>query len=95
MNRDPNYLPDNEEDDILPDYDFTGKVGVRGKNYKKYRAGHTVRIYNEDGTYTEQRFAPIEGSVVLDPDVRAYFPDEESVNNALRTLIALVHPKSA
>jgi len=37
----------------------------------------------------------LRGSVVLDPDVRAYFPDEESVNNALRTLIALVHPKSA
>ena len=30
-----------------------------------------------------------EGSIVLDPDVQAYFPDAEAVNTALRGLIAL------
>jgi hypothetical protein len=28
--------------------------------------------------------------VMLDPDVRAYFPDTEAVNTALRGLIALI-----
>ncbi len=49
--------------------------------------GHTVRIHNEDGTVTVQHFGPI---IILDADVAAYFPDSESVNHALRTLIALV-----
>jgi hypothetical protein len=32
---------------------------------------------------------PLEGSIVLEPDVQAYFPDAEAVNTALRGLIAL------
>jgi hypothetical protein len=31
-----------------------------------------------------------EGTVLLQPDVREYFPDSESVNAALRSLIALM-----
>jgi len=30
---------------------------------------------------------------VLDPDVRAYFPDTEAVNSTLRGLIALIPAK--
>ncbi|HEX6799842.1 MAG TPA: hypothetical protein VF116_19180 [Ktedonobacterales bacterium] len=30
------------------------------------------------------------GVVVLDPDVRAYFPDSETVNRVLRDLIRLI-----
>jgi hypothetical protein len=33
------------------------------------------------------------GSVVLDQDVRAYFPDAEAVSAALRGLIALIPAK--
>jgi hypothetical protein len=33
---------------------------------------------------------PKEGAVVLAPDVREYFPDSESVNTVLRSLIKLI-----
>ena len=31
-----------------------------------------------------------EGTVLLQPDVRKYFPDSDAVNSALRSLIALM-----
>jgi hypothetical protein len=31
-----------------------------------------------------------EGTVLLEPDVRKYFPDSDAVNSALRCLIPLV-----
>ena len=82
------------DDDMLPEYDFSkmGK-GVRGKFYQAYRAGHTVRIYKEDGTFEEHYFTPKDGAVILEPDVREYFPDSEAVNEALRGLIALIPRK--
>ncbi|WKZ42789.1 MAG: hypothetical protein QY302_11875 [Anaerolineales bacterium] len=83
-----NLEPD--EDGMLPEYDFTGKNVVRGKHYRAMQNGYTVRIHNEDGTTTVQRFGP---TITLDTDVSAYFPDSESVNNALRSLIALIPNK--
>ncbi len=83
------------QDEMLPEYDFTGKKGVRGKYYRAYQQGHTVKIYEEDGTVTVQYFTLEEGAVMLAPDVQEYFPDSESVNQALRALIALVPTKPA
>lgn len=74
-------------DEIRAEYDFTG--GVRGKHYRAYQRGHTVRIHKKDGTTVVQRFKLEDGAVVLAPDVRSYFPDSDSVNQALRTLIRL------
>jgi len=34
---------------MLPEYDFKGKVGVRGKYYEAYRQGHQVRVYSGEG----------------------------------------------
>jgi len=68
------------------EYDFSG--GVRGKHYKAYREGHTVRIHKDNGTTSVHYFTPEDGAVILDPDVKAHFPDSESVNRALRSLIA-------
>lgn len=79
--------PKDYDDGMLPEYDFTGKKPIRGKYYLGRRQGYTVRIHNEDGTMTEKYYSPM---IALEPDVAAYFPDAESVNNALRTLIALV-----
>jgi hypothetical protein len=76
------------DDDMLPEYDFTG--GVRGKHYQAYRTGHTVTINQTDGTMIEQHFTLEDGAVMLDPEVRRYFPDSEAVNNALRMLISLI-----
>jgi hypothetical protein len=75
---------------MLPEYDFTGKKVVRGKHAKALREGYTVTIHKEDGTTMVQNFTLQKNAVVLDPDVHAYFPDSESVNKALRSLIALI-----
>ncbi len=84
------YKPEgNQINDMLPEYDFSNKKGVRGKYHQVYKKGHTVRITNEDGTVTVTRFELEEGAVLLEPDVRKYFPGLESVNNALRKLIEL------
>lgn len=81
------------ETEMLPEYDFSGKKGVRGKYYHAYQQGHTVRIQQEDGSVSTQYFTLEEGAVLLAPDVREYFPDSESVNQALRGLIRLVPHK--
>jgi hypothetical protein len=44
----------------------------------------------EDGSASVQYFRPEDGSIMLDPDVRAYFPDSETVNATLRSLISLI-----
>jgi hypothetical protein len=79
------------DDDMRAEYDFRG--GARGKHHKAYREGHTVKIHKTDGTTVVQHFKLEEGAVVLDPDVSEYFPTSESVNTALRSLIALVPTK--
>lgn len=71
--------------DMRKEYDFSG--GVRGKHYKAYREGHTVRVHKEDGTTLVQYFTQEDGAIMLDPDVRNHFPDSESVNRALRSII--------
>jgi len=79
------------EDDMKPEYDFPSLKGaVRGKYYKAYRAGHKVVILKEDGTTSVQYFKLEDGAVMLEPDVRKYFSDSESVNKALRSLIAII-----
>jgi hypothetical protein len=81
------------QDEMLPEYDFSGKKGVRGKYYQAYRKGHTVKIREADGTVTLQYFTLQDGAVMLEPDVQAYFPDSDAVNTALRSLIALAPAK--
>jgi hypothetical protein len=75
-----------DDTNMREEYDFSG--GVRGKHYKSYREGHTVRIHKDNGTTSVQYFTQEDGAVILDPDVKAHFPDSESVNRALRSLIA-------
>lgn len=82
------------DDDMLPEYDFTGKNVVRGKHAKALREVYSVTIHKADGTTLVQNFTLQKNAVVLDPDVHAYFPDSESVNKALHSLIALVPKKS-
>jgi hypothetical protein len=77
--------------EMRAEYDFSG--GVRGKHAASYREKHTVTCHKKDGSTVIQNFKLKEGAVVLAPDVREYFPDAESVNNALRTLISIA-PKS-
>lgn len=79
-----------ENDEMLEEYDFTG--GVRGKYAEAMQAGYTITIHEEDGTTLVKEVHP-QGSIVLEPDVRKYFPDSESVNRTLRSLITLIPDK--
>ncbi len=83
------------EAEMLPEYDLSGKQGVRGKYHSAYQQGHTVRITQEDGSVIAQYFTLEEGAVLLAPDVREYFPDSDSVNQALRGLIGLIPRQSS
>ncbi|HEY3394367.1 MAG TPA: hypothetical protein VGK58_16760 [Lacipirellulaceae bacterium] len=78
-------------DEMLPEYDFSG--GTRGKHARQCQRGHTVKIHKSDGGTVVQQFKLDEGAVMLAPDVREYFPDADSVNRTLRTLIELIPKK--
>jgi len=80
-----------EDADMRSEYNF--RNGVRGKHHKTMQAGHIITIHNADGTRTVKEVAPKEGTVVLEPDVRLYFPDSDSVNRTLRCLIPLLPQK--
>jgi len=80
-----------KDNDMRAEYDFTG--GVRGKYYRAMQAGYTITIHKADGTTVVKDVMPKKGAVVLEPDIRVYFPDSESVNRALRCLIPLLPQK--
>ena len=65
------------------------KKGVWGKYYQAYRQRHTVRVYKDDGQVTVHYFTLEDGAVMLEPDIRKYFPTSECVNEVLQTLISL------
>jgi len=91
MKKKANRIEQLEDNDMRSDYDFRG--GVRGKHYKTMQPGYTVTIHKADGTTIVKEVTPKDGAVVLEPEVRAYFPDSESVNRALRCLIPLLPKK--
>jgi hypothetical protein len=76
----------NRVNEMRKEYDFS--KGVRGRHYKAYRHGHSVKIRKKDGSIKIHFFTQEDGAVMLDPDVRKHFPNSQSVNKALRTLIA-------
>lgn len=80
-----------EPDDMKEEYDFSG--GIRGKHYQAMQQGYSVTVHRSDGTTEVKQFQLEADTVILDPDVREFFPNSESVNHALRTLIQLVPQK--
>ena len=70
------------------EYDFS--KAERGKFYRPMDKGYTVRAIQKDGTETVKNYTLTEGAILLEPDVREYFPDSQSVNEALRSLIQLM-----
>ncbi len=82
------------KDDMQSEYDFKSMTGgVRGKYYKSYRTGHTVKIKKANGTTLVQLFKLEEGTVSIEPDLRKCFPDSGSVNKAIRCLTPLLPKK--
>ena len=81
-------------EDMRSEYDFSSmKGGVRGKYCKAHRKGHTVVVHKEDGTDSVQHFNLEDGAVMLEPDVKKYFPTSDAVNKALRSLIEIIPAK--
>lgn len=70
------------------EYDFS--KATRRKFYRPLDKGYTVHIKQKDGTEVINHFTLAEGTILLEPDVREYFPDSESVNEALRSIIHLM-----
>jgi hypothetical protein len=81
--------------DMRREYDFSTlqQVGERGRHAKAMRQGYTTIVHHQDGTKEVTHYRPLDGCVVLDRDIQAYFPDSEAVNTALRGLIALIPAK--
>ena len=77
-----------DDSEMLPEYDFS--KGIRGKHHRAYRQGVQVTVHKTDGTTEVRDFVLPEGAIMLDADVRAYFPDSETVNRTLRELIQLI-----
>jgi hypothetical protein len=88
-----NEISTTVHDDMQPEYDFS--KGVRGKHAKALRQGYTVTVHKLDGTIEERDFTLPNGVIALDPDVQVYFPDSETVNRALRSLIDLIPRQKA
>lgn len=77
-----------DDNGMRPEYDFS--KGVRGKHHRAYQQGIQVIVHKTDGSTEVRDFVLPEGAILLDPDVRAYFPDSETVNRTLRELIHLI-----
>ena len=75
------------DDEMRPEYDFS--KAERGKFYRPLDKGYKVHVQQGDGTVVVNHFTLTEGTVLLAPDVREYFSDSQSVNDALRSLIDL------
>lgn len=76
-----------EKKEMRAEYDFS--KGVRGKHFEKVKNGYKTIINNEDGSTVIKESHPI----YLDEDVKKFFPNSDSVNQALRGLIALIPEK--
>ncbi len=87
-------LPDVFDNDIFPVYDQVNisSDDLSRKHDKQYQKGHTVTILHQDETKTTDEFKPEkqDNVIILDPDVKKYFPNSESVNSTLRSLIKLI-----
>jgi hypothetical protein len=77
-----------KNEDLRPEYDFS--KAERGKFYRPLDKGYTTHVKKSDGTVVVNHYTLTEGTVLLAPDVLEYFPDSESVNEALRSLIQLM-----
>ncbi len=77
-----------KSEEMRAEYDFS--KAERGKFYRPLDKGYTVHVQKKDGTVEVTHYTLAEGTVLLAPDVLEYFPDSESVNEALRSLIQLM-----
>ncbi len=77
-----------KNDGMRREYDFRG--GVRGKHYRAMQEGYTITVHKADGTTLVKEVKLVKGAVILEPEIRKYFPDSDSANATLRSLIRLI-----
>ncbi len=77
-----------KSEEMRAEYDFS--QAERGKFHRPLDKGYTVHVTKKDGTVEVKQYALTDGMILLAPDVLEYFPDSESVNEALRSLIQLM-----
>jgi len=77
-----------KNEEMRAEYDFS--KAERGKFYRPLDKGYTVHVKRADGATVVNHYTLAEGTILLAPDVLEYFPDSESVNEALRSLIQLM-----
>ena len=76
-----------KSDEMRAEYDFS--KAERGKFYRPLDKGYKVHVHQSDETVVINNYTLAEGTVLLAPDVREYFSDSQTVNEALRSLIHL------
>ena len=59
---------------------------MRGKYYQAMQETYTITVHKKNGTVIVKEVKP-KGTVLLEPDVQKYFPNSNSVNAALRSMI--------
>lgn len=72
----------------IPPINFTG--GIRGKHRIACQNGYQIHVEQADGSVIIHKFLPDKSAIILDDDIKQYFPDAPAVNAALRGLINLV-----
>ena len=77
-----------KNNEMRAEYDLS--KAERGKFYRPLDKGYTTHVKKGDGTVVVNHYTLAEGTVLLAPDVLEYFPDSESVNDALRSIIKLM-----
>lgn len=75
-------------DEMRAEYDFN--KAEHGNFYRPLDKGYTVHVHQSDGNEVVNHYTLAEGTILLAPDVREYFSDSETVNDALRSLIHLM-----
>ena len=91
MKKASTHTTQKDDTGMRAEYDFSS--GTRGKHYRAMQAGYTITIHQGNGETLVKEVKPQEGAIILEPDVLEYFPDSESVNTALRSLIKLIPGK--
>jgi hypothetical protein len=77
-----------KDDQMRSEYDFS--KAERGKFYRPLEKGYKVHVHQSDETIVVNHYTLAEGTVLLAPDIREYFSDSQTVNDALRSLIHLM-----
>ena len=80
-----------QKNDIFPNYDF--RKGDKPNYAKKFSDGAIITIYSANGKPSKKKVIVKQSLVILDADVSKVFPDAQSVNSALRHLIAALPKK--